>query len=100
MNGKVFQFETRAGEPISSGPFTIIPMARSLRIRLPRIAGNRVGGGLVWNRPVSIIVRPAQGDEYTLPVRDLTRRAQLALLFAGLAGGLLVRSAFRSAGMK
>jgi hypothetical protein len=48
-------------------------------------------GGLVWNRPVAVRVREA-GGERLLPIRDVTRRGQiaayglsLALVLAGLA---------------
>ncbi|HJW91218.1 MAG TPA: hypothetical protein VJ436_11315 [Anaerolineales bacterium] len=95
MSGKLIQFETRAGEAIYSGPLTLIPLVHSLRIRFPRMRG-----GLVWNRPASIVVRDAEGGEHALPVPDPTRRAQLVLLGSGLVGALLIWSAFRSSGRK
>ncbi len=56
--------------------------ARAARLRLPF-------GGLVWSRPAAVITR-GPSTETRLPIRDLTRRAQvalyaIALLFA-LAG--------------
>ena len=50
--------------------------SRSWRARLPF-------GGLVWNRPAAVIVRQ-DGVERRLPIVDVTRRRQVALLAAGL----------------
>ena len=58
----------------------------SLEAQAHRVAGS-FGGG-VWNRPVGVWVRGASGDK-RLPIRDVTRRVQLAayglsLLFIGI----------------
>lgn len=85
------QSETRAGEPVQVGGARIIPFARSLRLQIPgRTAG------LVWNRPVSVLVQYADGSEKILPIYDLTRLAQLGLLTAGLLAPLLIWRARRS----
>ena len=60
-------------------------MAKSWQVRFP---GNL--GGIIWNRPSSIVVRSADGEEEVLPVRDVTRQTQFALLAGGLIGILLV----------
>ncbi len=90
MSTPFLQVETKTGEPILAGEFTLIPFARSLRIHPPGLPG-----GLIWNRPLAVAVQAGDGLERRLPVRDVTRQAQLALLGAGLAGSLLIWLAFR-----
>ena len=90
MPGSFITVETGAGEPILAGGFTIIPLARSVRIHPPGLPG-----GLIWNRPMAVTVQISDGQERVLRVPDLTRRAQLALLGAGLAGSLLIWLTFR-----
>lgn len=84
MLGNFFQVETRAGDPIPAGDTTIVPLAKSYQLRLP----GKVGG-VIWNRPASVVVQTAVGQEYILPIRDVTRRAQFALLGGSLLAGLL-----------
>jgi len=75
--------ETHVSEPLLAGGREIILQSSVLRLELPPL------GGLVWNRPRAVRVRDA-GGEYTLPVHDLTRLAQWALLGgAALAAALL-----------
>ena len=77
------QVERRTGAPIEDAHGrTIVPVARSVIVRLPGSAG-----GLVWNRPVEVRVQES-GRASRLPVHDVTRQAQLRLL--GLAGVWLV----------
>lgn len=63
---------------------TIVPIARSLRLPVPGGAG-----GLVWNRPVGILVEEAGGRRY-VRVRDRTREIQWLLLGAGLAVAVVI----------
>ena len=49
-------------------------------------------GGFVWSAPLEVVVESA-GRSSSTPVPDVTRRVQLALLAAGLAGALLTRLA-------
>lgn len=84
MLGKFLQVETRAGEPIPAGDTTIVPLAKSYQFRFP----GKVGG-VIWNRPASVVVQTALGQEYILPIRDVTRRAQFAIIGSGLLAGLL-----------
>jgi hypothetical protein len=58
--------------PLTVGDVTVTPWARALVVRLPR-------GGFVWNRPTAVTVQRA-GAERRLPVVDVTRLLQLALL--------------------
>jgi hypothetical protein len=64
---------------------TLTPEAQAVTLRLPG-----AHGGLVWNRPVAVRVQGPDGT-VTLPVPDVTRRAQLAMLVA--TGLLLVWAA-------
>lgn len=84
MLGRFFQVETRAGDPIPVGDMTIVPLAKSYQVRFP----GKVGG-VIWNRPASVVVQTAPGQEYVLPIRDVTRQAQIALIGSSLLAGLL-----------
>jgi hypothetical protein len=72
------------GVSIQAGTNRITPFSQAVKLMLP---GSR--GGLIWNRPVSVLVQGDNGSEQVLPVVDVTRMAQLALLGIGLAGGIL-----------
>ncbi len=83
--------ETRTGAPIAAGEVRLVPVARSWRLETG-------WGGLVWNRPAGVLVEQAgvtpEGSRRSrgmVPIRDWTRRWQLALLGAGLAGSLALR---------
>lgn len=67
-----------------------MPISRSVRLEWRR-------GGLIWNRPLGVLVR-AGGRETRVPIRDRTRRTQLALLGAGLVGSLVLRLVGRRRG--
>ena len=79
------QIENRAGNPVTTGGTRIIPFAQSVRLDLPGLPG-----GVVWNRPLSVLAVSANGDEQVIRIVDATRRIQIALLAAGLLGGLLL----------
>jgi hypothetical protein len=80
MANGLIHVETRAGAPIQAGENVLIPMAKSLRILIPGIPG-----GLIWNRPVAVVVRSAAGVEQVLPVRDVTRMALFSIWGVALA---------------
>ena len=82
--------ESRAGEPVQAGARQLTPISNVVRVEIPGWTG-----GLVWNRPAAILAREADGQENLLPVHDVTRRAQLLILAAGLLGGWLIWLAFR-----
>lgn len=77
--------ETKAGKVIQAGDATITPFANSIQIRLPFVQG-----GLVWNRPVAVAVQTARGQEYILPVQDVTRQILFALIGASLVSSVLL----------
>jgi len=76
--------ETRTGQSISTHGFKLTPFSRSLTLRIPGI-----NGGLIWNRPASVLVQAEDGQEYVLPVIDFTRQVQWALYGLALGAGLL-----------
>jgi hypothetical protein len=78
-------FETKAGEEVAHGKRVLIPLARSLRLRLPENAG-----GLVWSRPFGVLVREGARDRL-IPIADWTRRIQWSLLAAGFAATVVAR---------
>ena len=71
--------ETHSGDPIEMGEHLVIPFAQTLRIRFPGL-----NGGVIWNRPASVLARNSDGTEEVIPVPDVTRQIQWALLFASL----------------
>lgn len=88
-----FKVETHDSAPILSGDAEIVLRSHAVHIPLPF-----AHGGFIWNRPLSVRVRrPGVSDE-TLPVRDVTRLLQLALLALGLAAGLIFGSLLRIRG--
>jgi hypothetical protein len=77
--------ETHAGQPIQAGGTTITPFSTSLRIGIPGL-----NGGLIWNRPTSILIESADGQEQVQPVPDITRQVEWLLLGATLLMALLI----------
>jgi hypothetical protein len=82
--------ESRAGETLQAGTRRLTPLSSLVRVQIPGWSG-----GLVWNRPSAVLVTEPDGQEKLLPVRDVTRLAQLLILGAGLLGGWLIWLAFR-----
>ena len=81
----LWTIENLPGKPIQAGPNTITPFTQVFKITPPGLTG-----GLIWNRPVSVLVQGQDGSEQVLPVEDITRKAQLTLLGIGLVGGILL----------
>ena len=71
------QLQTVSGDPVAVGDVTLTPQQQALAIRWPK-------GGFVWNRPLAVLVE-RDGQTERIPVVDVTRTAQLALLGASLA---------------
>lgn len=90
MLAEIIHSESRSGNAVVAGDITLIPMSKFIRLQLPGLPG-----GLIWNRPVAVVARRASGEEQVLPIRDVTRQAQLALLGVGLVVGLLLWRAGR-----
>jgi hypothetical protein len=77
--------ETKAGKPITFEGTTIVPFANSIHVRMPFIQG-----GLIWNRPVAVAIQTARGEEYVLPIQDVTRQILFALMGASLISSILI----------
>ena len=76
---QLIQWQSSSGDKITIGQTSITPQSQALMIRWPN-------GGLVWNRPIAILVE-RKGQSERIPIIDVTRLAQLqlwgfALLFA------------------
>ena len=69
---EMFQRQTRSGDPVKAGDFTVTPQSEAICLRWPY-------GGLVWNRPVAVLVEKGTQTE-RIPIVDVTRTAQLGLL--------------------
>ena len=81
----LFRIETLTGQPIKVKGTQLRVRSQVVQLRLPVI-----NGGLIWNRPVAVLVRTEDGQDQILPVRDLTRSAVLMLLMLSLAGTFLL----------
>lgn len=90
MNKSVLIQQTSAGEPVQVGELRVYPIARSYRISFPAAKG-----GVVWNKPLAVIVEDSRGKRQIIPVHDRTRQLQVAILAAGLIGALLTWAIFK-----
>jgi len=70
--------ENRAGQSIHFNGNTLVPFTQHWRLKLPWSKG-----GLIWNRPVSVVIRDAQNLETVIPIQDVTR--QVSWLLFGLS---------------
>jgi hypothetical protein len=73
------EVETRAGDPIAVGDSKIVPLAKVAQLKIPGWFG-----GVIWNRPVAVVIQTEDDKEQVVPVRDVTREAQLAIIGSGL----------------
>jgi hypothetical protein len=81
---RLWSIEFRPGAPLRAGQVTLTPFSRALVVRLPGASG-----GLIWNRPVSVLAQYTNGEQ-VIPVPDVYLRTLLTLFgaclgFAGLA---------------
>ena len=77
--------EIRSGETSQVGDYQITPLTRVLSVRFP---GKNIG--LIWNRPKAILVRTSDGQETSIPVRDVTRLVIWSMLLGGFLGAILL----------
>jgi hypothetical protein len=87
---QLFEVETNIGEPIYFEGGRLIPFSRSLIFRSPWKRAM-----LIWNRPAAVLVKKDDGQEQVIPIKDVTRRWQAALLGGALLGGLLISLSMR-----
>ena len=86
-----FKVELLESAPILCGDTEVVVRSRAVHIALPF-----AHGGFSWNRPVSVRVRRPGVSDQTLPVRDVTRLVQIALLALGVGAGLVFGSLMRA----
>ncbi len=101
MNQPLIRHEEHHGAPVSAADRSVTPVSRALILELPRLGGTprsaggamittAASGGVLWNRPSSVIVRDSEGAEERLPIPDITRIAQVLILgFGALASTLM-----------
>ena len=69
---EIFQRQTCSGDPVKAGDIIVTPQSEAISLRWPY-------GGLVWNRPVAVLVEKG-GQTERIPIVDVTRAVQLGLL--------------------
>jgi hypothetical protein len=85
MSTKLIDVENQAGEVIPAGEHKLIPIAQRVKIQPPGF-----GGLLLWTRPTAVVVHSVEGEKVVLPIQDVTRLAQLALVSLGLISSTLI----------
>ena len=78
------RIETRTSPPIRVNDTELYVRAWVVELRLP---GAR--GGLIWNRPVSVLMRGPGRQEQVLFIPDVTRTVMIGLLVLSLAGAFV-----------
>jgi len=79
---EMLRWQTLSGDKVTVGDVTVMPQSKALTICCPR-------GGLVWNRPVGILVERGEQTE-RIPIVDVTRIAQLGLLGLSLVFSMVI----------
>ena len=83
MSPSILHIETLTGQPVRLKDIQLRVRSQVVQLRLPVASG-----GLIWNRPIAVLVRTPDGQDQILPISDVTRTAVLALV------GLCFASAF------
>ena len=86
MRNPLVRIQTLTGPPVKAADMQVYVRSQVLQVRFPV-----VNGGLIWNRPLSVVIRRQDGQEQILPVRDVTRTAVLTLLALSLVSAFLWR---------
>ena len=86
MRNPLFRIQTLTGPPVKAADVQIYVRSQVLQVRFPV-----VNGGLIWNRPLSVVIRRQDGREQILPVPDVTRTVVLTLLALSLVSTFLWR---------
>ena len=74
MPNSLLHIETLTSQLLTVKDIQLRLRSQVIQLRLP-IAN----GGLIWNRPVAVIIQTADGQGQILPIRDVTRATMLAL---------------------
>ncbi|HEY43958.1 MAG TPA: hypothetical protein G4O11_08265 [Anaerolineae bacterium] len=89
MPRKLIESKVIAGEPIRMGRYQIVTLIRSIRVHPFGFQG-----GLIWNRPIAVMILEQDGTERVVPIHDVTRQFQVLLLGVGLIGSLILWRTF------
>ena len=81
QRSKSVWFNNTSGERVNLGKFSLTPQAKTLVISSSL-------GGLVWNRPVALVVEH-NGRMERIPILDITRIAQIGILGVGFLFSIL-----------
>jgi len=84
VHNSLFQIQTLTGRPLSVADMQVYVCSQVVQVRLPFGYGK-----ILWNRPLSVLLRRSNGQEQILPVPDVTRTAVLTLLAFSLVSGFL-----------
>ena len=82
MWSSLISIETLIGQPLRINSTELRVRSQVVQLRLPV-----TNVGLIWNRPVAVLIRKGDGQEQMLPIPDLTRIAVLTLV--GLCFGYM-----------
>lgn len=85
MFPRLIRVETLTGPPVRIKDTQLRLRSRVLQLRLPT-----ANGGLIWNRPVAVVLSTPDGQEQILSIRDVTRSTVLALAALSLASIFLL----------
>ena len=86
MTNSLLHIKTLTSQPLTVKDAQLRLRSQVVQLRLPMVQG-----GLIWNRPVAVLVRTPDGQEQTLHVRDVTGSVVLALVLLCFASTLLFR---------
>ena len=85
MTNSLLRIETLTSQPLRVNDAQLRVRSQVVQLRLPL-----VNGGLIWNRPVAVLVDLPDGQERILPVPDPTRSVVLALISLCIASTIFV----------
>jgi len=85
MRNSLLRIQTLTSQPVKVGDMQVYFRSQVLQVRLS--SGH---GGLIWNRPLSVVMGTRGGEEQMLSVPDVTRTAVLTLLVLGFSSTFLL----------
>jgi hypothetical protein len=75
MLTSLLRIETLTGKSVKVKDTELRVRSQVVQLRFPFISG-----GLIWNRPVAVLVRTPDGQEQIVPIPDVTRTVVLLLM--------------------
>jgi len=79
------RIETFTSQPVKVKDTQLRLRSQVIQLRLPIVSC-----GLIWNRPVAVLVRTPDSQDQILPIPDVTRAAVLVLIALCFASTLLL----------